>query len=102
MTRRASVFHPSLHRDRAMMGVEQTAFMAVAFSGAACFAMGLYIPLVVVVPVMFLLARWMTKKDHHFMPIFLRYMDEGDAYSALPRPADWNNRPHGWGRGLPC
>lgn len=56
------------------------------------------LPAVVLV---FLASRWLTKKDPKFMSIFLRYMDEHHAYSSLPRPDDWMNRPVGWGRGLP-
>lgn len=84
------------------MGIEPYAFYGVAFVGSFFFAGGAYAALPIV-PVAFLIARWLTKKDPQFMAIFLRYLDERDAYSALPRPEDWTGtrRPAGWGRGLP-
>lgn len=98
--RRASAFHASLHRPKMVMGADPVAFYGAALLGSLFFAMGAY----AAVPVAFIaigLGRWMSKKDPQFMRIFLRYVDEKHAYSALPRPSDWANRPNGWGRGLP-
>jgi len=35
--------------------------------------------------------------------LFLKYLDEGNAYTSIPRPSDWLSakRPSGWGKGLP-
>lgn len=82
------------------MGVEPYAFYVVAFIGSFFFASKAYVVMPFVI-VAFLAARWLTKKDPQFMATFLKYIDEKDAYSALPRPEDWSGRPAGWGRGLP-
>lgn len=82
------------------MGVEKMAFMITAFVASMLFANRMYIGMLLVVPLHFLL-RWMTDKDYHFFRIFLRFIDEKDAYSSIPRPEDWQRRPLGWGRGLP-
>lgn len=100
--RRSSVFHASLHRPKTVMGIEPYAFYAVAFMGSFFFASRAYSALPVVV-LAFLVARWLTKKDPQFMATFLKYIEERDAYSALPHSEDWSGtrRPVGWGRGLP-
>lgn len=82
------------------MGVEKKAFMVVAFYASAMFANGILVGLAFV-PFIHALMRWLTKKDHMFFELFMRYMNESDAYSSLPRPSDWKRRPLGWGRGLP-
>lgn len=98
--RRSSVFHASLHRPKTVMGVEPYAFFMVAFLGSFFFASKAYLAMPIV-PVAFLVAKWLTKKDPQFMAIMFRYVEEKHAYSALPRPEDWEKRPVGWGRGLP-
>ena len=83
------------------MGVEKRAFMVVAFAASTMFATRMYGGLLLV-PFLHLLMQWLTKKDYHFFDIFLRFMDEEDAYGSLPNPDTINNRPEGWGKGLPC
>lgn len=83
-----------------MMGVERKAFMVVAFTASTLFANQLYLALLMV-PFLHMLMQWLTKKDYHFFSIFLKYLNESDAYSAITRPEDWQRRPLGWGRGLP-
>ncbi len=100
MARRSSTFHASLHRPKTVMGMDPLAFYVVAFVGAFLFAMGAYLALIAVFPA-FAAGRMLSKKDPLFMRIFLSYLDEGDAYSSIPRPADYNSRPVGWGRGVP-
>lgn len=100
MTRRSTRFYVSLNRDKTMMGVEQNAFMVVAFFASILFAYQLYKALAFV-PLLHMLMQWFTKKDYYFFRIFLRYLDEADAYSSVTRPDDWQRRPIGWGRGLP-
>lgn len=82
------------------MGCDPAGFYATAFMGSFFFASKAYAALPVAL-VAFMITRILTKKDPQFMGIFLRYVDEAHAYTALPRPSDWENRPVGWGRGLP-
>lgn len=83
-----------------VMGMDPLAFYVVASMGAVMFAIGAYAGLMVIPPA-FAAGRLLSKKDPHFMQVFLKYLDQGDAYSSLPRPSDWMTRPVGWGRGLP-
>lgn len=82
------------------MGVEKKAFMIVAFIASGLFANKIYFGLLLV-PILHMLMQWMTKKEYYFFEIFMRYLNESDAYSALSRPDSWSKRPIGWGRGLP-
>ena len=102
MGRRASVFHASLNRPKTMMGTDPKAFLALAFAFSTLFAMQAYLALIALLPG-FTLARLLTKKDPLFMSVFMRYLDEVNAYTSIPRPSDWfsKKRPPGWGRGLP-
>lgn len=56
--------------------------------------------LIPVVLLVFVIARWQSKRDHLFMKLFLRYLQEAHVYDATPRPSDFQNRPPGWGKGL--
>jgi type IV secretory pathway TrbD component len=98
--RRYSRTYTSLNRNQTIMGVEKRAFMVEAFYASAMFANGFYAGLLML-PLIHALMRWLTKKDYMFFEIFMRYMNEGDAYSSIPQPSDWERRPLGWGRGLP-
>lgn len=100
MARRSSHFYASLNRNQKIMGVEKRAFMVVAFLASILFANGLYVALLLI-PVLHGLLQWLTKKDYYFFGIFMRYLNEVDAYGSIPRPEDWERRPIGWGRGLP-
>lgn len=100
MSRRYSRVRTSLNRNKTIMGVEQRAFMVVAFAASAMFANGIYIGLLFI-PLFHMFMQWLTKKEHNFFSIFMQYLNESDAYSSIPRPKDWERRPLGWGRGLP-
>jgi hypothetical protein len=82
------------------MGSDPAGFYGAAFLGTLFFASKAYVAMPAAV-VAFLVSRMLTKKDPQFMTIFLRYVDEAHAYTAIPRPSDWENRAAGWGRGLP-
>lgn len=99
--RRSSRVYTSLNRHKKVMGVEKRAFMVVAFAASSMFATRLYLGLLFV-PLLHLLMQWLTKKDYHFFDIFMRFMDEDDAYGSLPHPSTMEQRPKGWGKGLPC
>ncbi len=100
MARRSSTFHTSLHRPKMVMGTDPKAFFVVAFVAATLFAAQSYLALAAVLP-LFSVCRLMTKRDPQFMEIFLRYLNEENAYTNLPKPSHWDSRPAGWGRGLP-
>ena len=57
-----------------------------------------FLPLALVI---FLVGRWLSKVDDRYVAILLRYLNEEHVYDATPRPADFERRPPGWGRGLP-
>ena len=82
------------------MGTDPMAFYACAFMVSFLFASKAYVAMPVVF-FAYLAARMFTKKDPAFMRVFLRYFEEADAYSSIPRPSNWQNRPQGWGKGLP-
>lgn len=82
------------------MGTDPMAFYACAFLGSFFFAVKAYVAMPVAL-VAYLLSRMLTKKDPAFMRIFMRYIEEQNAFSSIPRPSDWTNRPAGWGKGLP-
>lgn len=98
--RRSSPFHASLHRPKTVMGADPLGFYGAAFLGSFFFASKAYVAMPVAL-LAFFLARWLSKKDPNFMGVFKKYLDERDAYSAIPRPTDWSSRPAGWGKGLP-
>lgn len=100
MARRFTRVYTSINRNKTIMGVEPKAFMLVAFIASAAFANGVYIGLAFV-PFMHIGMQLLTKKEYLFFQIFMRYLNESDAYSAITRPSDWLNRPPGWGKGLP-
>jgi type IV secretory pathway TrbD component len=97
--RRASVFHPSLHRPKTVMGADPIGFYASAFLGSFFFASKAYLAMPAAL-LAFLLVRWLTKKDPLFLSIFQCYLDERHVYSALPQRRHWTRRSRGWGRGL--
>lgn len=82
------------------MGMDPKAFYVLAFFGSFLFASKSYPPLLLLIPALSV-GRLLTKKDSQFMSIFMRYLDERDAYTSIPRPSDWSRRPPGWGKGLP-
>lgn len=82
------------------MGTDPVAFYACAFLGSFFFASKAYIAMPVAL-LAYLVSKMLTKKDPQFMGIFLRYVEEENAYSSIPHPSDWQNRPDGWGKGLP-
>jgi type IV secretory pathway TrbD component len=82
------------------MGVEKGVFGALALAGAMLFGMRLYYLLPSLV-ILYLVGRWLSKKDAQFVAVLARYMTEEHVYDATPRPSDFKSRPPGWGRGLP-
>lgn len=82
------------------MGIEKTSFGGLVFITSFCVVAKSYwaVPLVVLV---YLLARWMTKRDGQFMQVFFSYLNEEHVYDATPRSSDFKSRPKGWGKGLP-
>jgi type IV secretory pathway TrbD component len=98
--RRASIFHQSLHRPRTVMGADPLGFYLTAFLASFLFASKAYLALPAALLV-FLLVRWLTKKDPLYAHIFQRYLDERHVYTSLPQPRHWRRRSEGWGRGLP-
>jgi len=100
MASRSSPFHASLHRPRLIMGVESSSFAALALAATMCVVAQSYwgVPLVFL---LYLLARWLSKKDDQFVGILMRYLNEDHVYDATPRVRDHASRPKGWGKGLP-
>jgi type IV secretory pathway TrbD component len=99
MARRSSSVHSSLNRPKLFMGVAPLAFQLVIFFASFLFAGRLYtvMPLALL---MYLVARWLSKKEPLFADLFLRYANEKDVYGSLCHPSDWSSKPRGWGRGL--
>jgi len=100
MASRSSVFHTSLHRAKLIMGVERGMFAFIALFTSTCFAMKLYWVTPVAV-LLYVVGRWLSKVDDQYVLVLSRYLQEEHVYDATPRPSDYNNRPKGWGRGLP-
>lgn len=100
MASRASPFHPSLHRPKLLLGVESGMFGALVFVAVFALVARAYwmAPLLAIA---WLAARWLSKSDHQYVAVLLRYLDEGHVYDATSRPSDFRRRPRGWGRGLP-
>ena len=100
MASRSSRFHQSLHHSRLIMGIEKTTFGALVFASCFCFVAKSFwgVPLIVV---LYLLARWLSKRDGQFMTVFFRYLNEEHVYDATPRIRDYASRPKGWGKNLP-
>lgn len=82
------------------MGTDPMAFYGCAFLASFLFVAKSYFALPLVF-FAYLLSRMLSKKDPDFMYVLLKYLEERDAYSSIPRPSDWKNRPEGWGKGLP-
>ncbi|MCV0439006.1 MAG: VirB3 family type IV secretion system protein [Hydrogenophaga sp.] len=100
MASRSSPFHISLHRPKLIMGVEKGSFAGIVFLAVFALVAKMYWAFPVV-GVIYLIARWVTKKDDQFVAILLRYLNEEHVYDATPRASDVNSRPRGWGKGLP-
>lgn len=100
MASRSSQFHTSLHRPKLIMGVEKGFFGAMALFASSAFALRVYWLLPVTVLV-YLVGKWLSKKDDQFMGILGRYLLEDHVYDATPRPSDYLRRPRGWGKGIP-
>lgn len=100
MASRSSRFHASLHMSRTIMGIEKRAFGGLVFAASFLVVSKSYwgIPMIVA---LYMLARWLTKRDGQFMAVFFQYLNEGHVYDATPRTSDFKARPKGWGRGLP-
>lgn len=100
MASRSSPFHTSLHRPKLIMGVEKGTFGGLVFLAVFALVARAYwmAPLALVG---FLIGRWLSKVDDQYVAILFRYLNEDHVYDATPRAADFQNRPRGWGRGLP-
>jgi type IV secretory pathway TrbD component len=97
---RGSKFHSSLNRPQLYAGVPILAFMLTALAGSFLFVAKIYYG----IPSCFflwLLFRWLTKKDPAWMTIIERYLKEEHVYDSLPRTKTIQSRPVGWGKGLP-
>ena len=98
--RRSSTFHSSLNRPQLYAGVPTMEFLLIMLGGSFCFVAKIY----QAIPAMLLLwviARWLTKKDTAWAEILQQYLRETHVYDSLPRPVTFLNRPRGWGKGLP-
>lgn len=82
------------------MGVEKASFGALALAGAFSIVAQSYWGMPVIV-ILYLIARWLTKRDDQFVGILMRYLNEGHVYDATPRHEEYKSRPRGWGKGLP-
>lgn len=99
MASRSSAFHQSLNRPKLLMGIEKSAFAGLALAGTFAFVAKTYwgIP---IVAILFMVARWLSKRDDKFVEILFRYLNEDHVYDATPRPSDHQVRPKGWGKGI--
>jgi type IV secretory pathway VirB3-like protein len=98
--RRESRFHPSLNRPKLFLGVPLNAFLLIVLGGSFAFVARIYW----IVPGAFLLwliAKWLTKRDSAWMDILEHYLKEEHVYDSVPRAKEYKRRPEGWGRGLP-
>ena len=100
MASRYSHFHTSLHRPRLVMGVESAYFSALALTFAIVLGTRMYVLLLGLL-VLYLVGRWLSKKDALFVKVLARYLYEEHVYDATPRRDDFKNRPAGWGQGIP-
>lgn len=82
------------------MGVEKGFFAGLVISGTMFLGFQLYSGLLLV-PIGFLIGRWLSKVDDQFVALLLKYLNEEHVYDATPRSSDVKTRPKGWGRGLP-
>jgi hypothetical protein len=82
------------------MGVEKGYFGGMALFASIAFGMGAYwlLPMTIV---LYLVGKWLSKKDDQFVVILARYLQEEHVYDATPRPSDYARRPKGWGKGIP-
>jgi type IV secretory pathway VirB3-like protein len=96
---RSSAFHPALHRPRLVMGIEKGAFGALVLAAVCMLVFRLYWALLIA-PLGWLVARWLSKKDDQFVRVLGAYLREDHVFDATPRPQDVRCRPSGWGRGL--
>ena len=100
MASRSSPFHLSLQRPRLIMGIEKASFGGLVFAASFCLVAQSYwgAPILVC---LYLVARWLTKRDAQFLEIFFKYLNEEHVFDATPRIRDMKSRPKGWGKGLP-
>lgn len=82
------------------MGVEKGFFAGLVIAGTMFLGFHFYSALLLL-PVGFLIGRWLSKRDDQFVALLIKYLDEGHVYDATPRQTDAKMRPKGWGRGLP-
>lgn len=82
------------------MGVEKGTFAGLVFLAVFALVARAYwmAPLAIVG---YLVGRWLSKVDDQYVAILFRYLNEDHVYDATPRAGDFQNRPKGWGRGLP-
>jgi len=82
------------------MGIEKGMFGGLVFVFVFALVARAYwvFPLVVIG---YLLGRWLSKVDDQYVAILVSYLNEDHVYDATPRPADFQRRPKGWGRGIP-
>jgi hypothetical protein len=83
-----------------ILGVEKGMFGALVFLAVfALVARAYWVAPLAVLGV--LIGRWLSKLDDQYVAILLRYLGEDHVYDATQRPSDFQDRPKGWGRGLP-
>lgn len=83
-----------------IMGVEKGSFAFLVFCGVFALVAKAYQAFPIVV-LMYLIARWLSKKDDQYAAMLLKYLNEEHVYDATPRISDTKTRPKGWGRNLP-
>jgi len=81
------------------MGIEKGAFGALVLAAVCLLVFRLYWALLLA-PLGWVVARWLSKKDDQFVLVLGTFLREDHAYDATPRPQDVHRRPAGWGRGL--
>ena len=82
------------------MGIEKASFGGLVFASSFCLGARSYwgVPIIVI---LYLLAKWLTKRDGQFIEVFFKYLNEEHVYDATPRASDYKSRPKGWGKDLP-
>ena len=100
MASRSSPFHAALHRPRLILGVEKGFFAGLVIAGTMFLGLHLYSGFVFL-PLFFLIGRWLSELEDQFVPLLLRYLQEGHVFDSTPRTTDRQERARGWGRDLP-
>lgn len=98
---RSSIIHRSISRPKLIGGVAARVFSLLSGLGVLVIYLQAW-PLLLVLPPLYWIGRWITGRDAKAVDVYVIYMREADVLDPWVKPTVSRMRPPGFGRGLNC